>query len=70
MIRITQEAVETLLVPTTANARMTQCAVEILNLPQTRSLRASQLAVEVLRTSAGAPASASSTQPIIFVIAG
>ena len=46
--RVTQEAVEVVVLPTDADARVTQLAVEVMVLPTTALGRVTQLAIEVV----------------------
>ena len=70
MLRVTQNAVEVVRKPTTANTRVTACATEVLLRPATRFAHASQIAVEILRANAAPPTEDEVQQPLVIIVAG
>ena len=69
MLRVSQEAVEVVRKPTTADLRVTAYAAEVLRRPAAPRVCASQIAVEILRANAAIP-SGNKQQPLIIVVAG
>lgn len=69
MLRVTQNAIEVVRKPATADMRVTAYAAEVLRRPVAAHVCASQIAVEILRANAVIP-SGNSQQPLIIIVAG
>lgn len=69
MLRVTQNAIEVVRKPTTADLRVTAYAAEVLRRPAAPRVCASQIAVEILRANAAIP-SGNNQQPLIIIVAG
>lgn len=69
MLRISQEVVEVVRKPTTADLRVTAYAAEVLRRPAAPHVCASQIAIEILRANAALP-SGNTQQPLIIIVAG